>query len=61
MAPFERTIDYAHFRVGHVDVACGFFVAVEEGRASPPEAAQFRSHTASNLLGIVGGILSPRF
>ena len=40
-----------------MDVARGFLEAVEEGRASAPEAAQFRGHTASDLLGIVGGIL----
>ena len=48
---------YAHLRVGRVGVARGFLVAIEEGRTSAPEAAQFRGHTASDLLGIVGGIL----
>ena len=48
---------YAHLRAGHVDVARGFLEAIEEGRASAPEAAQFRGHSASDLLAIVGGIL----
>ena len=48
---------YAHLRAGHVDVARGYLEAIEEGRGSAPEAAQFRGHTASDLLGIVGGIL----
>lgn len=48
---------YAHLRAGHVGVAGGFLEAIEEGRTSAPEAAQFRGHTASDLLGIVGGIL----
>jgi tetratricopeptide (TPR) repeat protein len=48
---------YAHLRAGHVDVARGFLEAIEEGRASAPEAAQFRGHTAADLLGIVGGVL----
>jgi tetratricopeptide (TPR) repeat protein len=38
-------------------LARGFLKAIEEGRASAPEAAQFRGHTASDLLGIVGDIL----
>ena len=49
---------YAHLRAGHVDVARGFLEALGEGRASAPEAAQFRNHTASDLLGIVEGILA---
>ncbi len=48
---------YAHLRAGHVGVARGFLEAIEEGRTSAPEAAQFRGHTASDLLGIVRGIL----
>ena len=48
---------YAHLRAGHVDVARGFLEAIEEGRGSAPESAQFRGHSASDLLGIVGGIL----
>ena len=48
---------YAHLRAGHVGVAHGFLEAIEEGRTSAPEAAQFRGHTASDLLGIVRGIL----
>ena len=48
---------YAHLRAGHVDVARGFLEAIEEGRASAPETAQFRGHSASDLLGIVEGIL----
>ena len=48
---------YAHLRAGHVGVARGFLEAIEEGRTLAPEAAQFRGHTASDLLGIVGGIL----
>ena len=49
---------YAHLRAGHVDVAREFLEAIEEGRASAPENAQFRGHTASDLLGIVEGILA---
>ena len=48
---------YAHLRAGHVDVARGFLETIEEGRASAPEAVRFRGHTASDLLGIVGGVL----
>ena len=48
---------YAHLRAGHVDVARGFLEAIEEGRASAPEAVLFRGHTASDLLGIVEGVL----
>ena len=48
---------YAHLRAGHVDVAREFLEAIQEGRGSAPEAAQFRGHSASDLLGIVGGIL----
>jgi hypothetical protein len=48
---------YAHLRAGHVDVARGFLEAIQEGRGSAPEAAEFRGHSASDLLGIVGGIL----
>ena len=48
---------YAHLRAGHVDVARGFLEVIEEGRASAPEAAQFRGHSATDLLGIVLGIL----
>jgi len=48
---------YAHLRAGHPDVARGFFEAIEEGRSSAPEAVQFRGHSASDLLGIVGGVL----
>ena len=48
---------YAHLRAGHVDVARGFLEAIQEGRSSAPEAARFRGHSASDLLGIVGGIL----
>ena len=40
-----------------MDVARSFLEAVEEGRTSAPEAARFRGHTASDLLGILGGIL----
>ncbi len=48
---------YAHLRAGHVDVAREFLEAIDEGRASAPEAAQFRGHSAPDLLGIVSGIL----
>jgi len=49
---------YAHLRAGHPSLARGFLKAIEEGRASAPEAAQFRGHTASDLLGIVRGVLA---
>ena len=48
---------YAHLRAGHVDVARGFLEEIEEGRGSAREGAQFRGHSASDLLGIVWGIL----
>ena len=48
---------YAHLRAGHVGMARGFLEAIEEGRASAPEAVRFRGHTASDLLGIVWGVL----
>ena len=41
-----------------MDVARSFLEAVEEGRTSAPEAARFRGHTASDLLGIVRGVLA---
>ena len=48
---------YAHLRAGEADIARGFLEAIEEGRASASEAVEFRGHSASDLLGIVGGVL----
>jgi tetratricopeptide (TPR) repeat protein len=48
---------YAHLRAGEADIARGFLEAIEGGRASASEAVEFRGHSASDLLGIVGGVL----
>jgi tetratricopeptide (TPR) repeat protein len=49
---------YAHLRRGSADSARAYLTRVTEAARTIPRSENFRGHTAAQLLGIVGGILS---
>jgi tetratricopeptide (TPR) repeat protein len=48
---------HAHLRLGRADSAAVYLEMVDSLAEHTPETMNFRGHTASSLLGIVGGIL----
>ena len=54
---WEFSRGYAHLRQGHADSAAVYLARVESAAQSLPDSVQYRGHPASDLLGVVGGIL----
>jgi tetratricopeptide (TPR) repeat protein len=54
----EFGMGYAHLRMGSADSAHAWFARLEESLATGGDSVNFRGHTATQLLGVVRGILA---